>query len=264
MDTGTGLFLGLVFCGTIFLYSQTKDRWNWSKLLKIGKWLIIIFIALIIIFIVYIHFNNKHEKAQTIWESPKITDELMGIKLNDSFNDVQFKFGNLTPSGWYGDVGESYLRRLSSSDLEFISTGRVEKLSDDGIKILSKKYPDLKESIARGLFSFNTDLLPQKNLSVTVKNKKIEAIMYNCADYDGQSVIVNTVGCDTSGEEIQKKFGKDIRILCSKDNASFVRVYDVVRYGVRYYLAQNRVGSFLIAEPKVLETYIGFNYDKCE
>ena len=130
MDTGTGLFLGLVFCGTIFLYSQTKDRWNWSKLIKIGKWLAITLIALTIISIVYIYINNKQEKAQNIWESPKITNELLGIKLNDSFKDVQFKFGNLTPYGWRDGIDESYLRRLSTSDLELISAGRIEKLSN--------------------------------------------------------------------------------------------------------------------------------------
>jgi hypothetical protein len=265
MDTGTGLFLGLVFCGTIFLYSQTKDRWNWSKLKKIGKWLAITLIALIIISIVYIYINNKEEKAQTIWESPKITNELMGIKLNDSFKDVQFKLGKLTPYGWGDDIGESYLRRLSTSDLELISSGKVEKLSDSGIKILSEKYPDLKKSIDGGVFGFNTDISPQKYLVVIVEENKIKTISFDCGnDVAVPDVVVNTVGCNASGEDLQKKFGNDIRILCKKNNTDIQRAYDVVRYGVRYHLVQNRVIGFSIAEPKVLETYIGNNYDKCE
>ena len=38
---GIGIFLGLCFCGFIYLYTQTKDRWNWSKLCKILVYVVI-------------------------------------------------------------------------------------------------------------------------------------------------------------------------------------------------------------------------------
>ena len=36
MDTGTGLFSGLVTLGIIYLYTQTKDRWNWILISKLS------------------------------------------------------------------------------------------------------------------------------------------------------------------------------------------------------------------------------------
>ena len=264
MDTGTGLFLGLVFCGIVFLYSQTKDRWNWSKLIKIGKWLAITFVIAIIITIVYVYIDNHKEEKQIVWDTPKVTNELMGIKLNDSFKDVEFKFGRLIPSGWDENIGESYLRRLSTPDLELISNGKIDQLSEGGIKMLSEKYPDLKKSIENRHFKFSSKTSPQDKLGVFVKDKRVEAIHYDCGNYDSQAIVVNTVGCNTSGEDLQKKFGKDIRILCGKNNTFPERVYDVVRYGVRYHLRQNKVDGFLIAEPKVLETFVGKSWDKCD
>jgi hypothetical protein len=261
MNTGTGLFLGLVFCGTVFLFSQTKDRWDWGILKKIGKWLAISFLVIITITLVYEYIDDNKENAQIVSNSPKITNELMGIKLNDSFKDIEFKFGRLIPSGFSDDIEESYLKRLSTPDLELIAYGEFDKLSEGGIKILSEKFPALQESIAEGDFKFQSKTSPQINLRVFVKSKKIEAILYECADYD--DILVNTVGCNTSGESLQKKFDKDIRILCGKNNTNLDRVYDVVRYGVRYYLTQNRVIGFLIAEPKLLESFVKHNYDKC-
>ena len=32
MSVGEGIFYGLVSLGIIYLYIQTKDRWNWKKI----------------------------------------------------------------------------------------------------------------------------------------------------------------------------------------------------------------------------------------
>lgn len=264
MGTGTGLFLGLVFCGSVFLYSQTKDRWNWSKLKKIGKWLAITLVIAIVITIVYLNIKEIKEE-QNIWDTPKVTNELMGIKLNDSFKDVEFKFGHFIPAGWDDKIGYSDLKRLSTPDLELISEGKYDQLSDGGIKLLSETSPHLKESIEGGHFKSSSKTYPQDKLRLIIKDKRVEAIQFDCGDFSDLDVVVNTISCNTSGEDLQKKFGKDIRVLCSKNNTNLERVYDVVRYGVRYHLSQNKVSAFLIAEPKVLEThFLGKNWDKCE
>ena len=147
METGTGFFLGLVFCGIVFLYSQTKDRWNWSKLKKIVKWLLISLALTILITIVYNYFDNRTEKKQIVWDTPKVTNELMGIKINDSFKDVEFKFGHFIPLGWDDKISDSDLKSLSTPDMELISDGKYDQLSNEGIKLLSEKSPSLKESI---------------------------------------------------------------------------------------------------------------------
>ena len=36
LSTGSGLLLGLVFIGLVFLYLGTKDRWNWILISKLS------------------------------------------------------------------------------------------------------------------------------------------------------------------------------------------------------------------------------------
>lgn len=42
LSTGSGLFLGLVFIGLVFLYLGTKDRWNWILISKLSPLLFIL------------------------------------------------------------------------------------------------------------------------------------------------------------------------------------------------------------------------------
>ena len=49
ISTGTGLFLGLVFVGMVFLYLGTKDRWNWILISKFSPALLIVIIEIYLI-----------------------------------------------------------------------------------------------------------------------------------------------------------------------------------------------------------------------
>ena len=47
MSTGDGIFFASIFISLVILYGQTKDRWNWSKIIKITGVVILIFSIII-------------------------------------------------------------------------------------------------------------------------------------------------------------------------------------------------------------------------
>ena len=96
----------------------------------------------------------------------------------------------------------------------------------------------------------------QERLVVGTEDNRVTRIGYLCEDSDYKSI--NRIDCGDTGEEIFEAFGKDVRVQCLKDKTDpdYVsqRAYDVVKYGVRYFLTSNKVVSFLIASPKQIET----------
>lgn len=79
MTTGEGIFYGLVFLGLIWLYSVTRDRWNWKR---IAKWAVGVFVLPLIGLGLWLGVSNYLESrpqvATVFWGlSPGITkDEL--------------------------------------------------------------------------------------------------------------------------------------------------------------------------------------------
>jgi hypothetical protein len=47
MSVGAGIFLGSVYLGTIYLYVHTRDRWDWSQLIRRGSLLVLLASAVI-------------------------------------------------------------------------------------------------------------------------------------------------------------------------------------------------------------------------
>ena len=89
MSIGLGLFLGLVFCGVVYLYTQTKDRWNWVKGKKIILYLIAASFALGLILWAGFFLNAQYEMR------PRVITEFQGVKLGEKLQDVTFKLGPL-------------------------------------------------------------------------------------------------------------------------------------------------------------------------
>lgn len=91
MDTGTGLFCGLVILGIIYLYTQTKDRWNWKKIVFS---IIGIFLLLLGIFLASLWWPKQLTPiAET--DKPKLITSYDGISLGDTLADVEFKKGKV-------------------------------------------------------------------------------------------------------------------------------------------------------------------------
>ena len=103
-------------------------------------------------------------------------------------------------------------------------------------------------------------------LYMTLRSGLVVDIRYYCRDFDLTSI--NGVSCEASGESIKSKFSDRLRILCRKDtsaeNSTSHRIYEVVEFGVRYYMTSNKVVGILIASPKILEEYFGRNWIPCE
>jgi hypothetical protein len=88
-----------------------------------------------------------------------------------------------------------------------------------------------------------------KSLSLRVgfKDSLIVNITYICKDtYEYTSV--SGIKCNSRGDAIFEKYGKDVRVLCLKDKTDNLyqsyRVYDVVKYGLRHHVFSNVVKAF--------------------
>lgn len=142
---------------------------------------------------------------------------------------------------------------------EFLNIKLEEKLNDvlfrvEGLELDKEKLKRKDESITR---------YTNKNSGVTVDAKlgRISGIVYECKD-DADYMVVNDIFCNDLGDKVLKKYD-DVRILCNKETIKF-RVYDAVKYGVRYYVVSNKVVAFYVSNPSYLETLVGINWDKCE
>ena len=69
MSTGTGIFLSGLIIGLVMLYGQTKDRWNWSKIVRN-----LILVLLSLIFIIY--------QSQNDWKTFQIDFSFKSICVN--------------------------------------------------------------------------------------------------------------------------------------------------------------------------------------
>jgi hypothetical protein len=91
MSVGEGIFYGLVFLGIIYLYIQTKDRWNWKKIVFrfFGGIIVLVLIAVSLDYI----FDNFSRNSFTDNQKPKIITGMNGIELGAKLSDVIFKTG---------------------------------------------------------------------------------------------------------------------------------------------------------------------------
>lgn len=208
-----------------------------------------LFFGFVVVGLVYLYVSTKEQ-----WNWSKIIKRTSLI-LGGLFTlFILLAGGFLAKSKWWD------ARPLLITQLVGVSIG--EKLTDvffkhGDFKRESKADPNDK---SREDYE-NTD----KHIFLTVKDGTVRTVLYDCQEPDYKSM--NGIACGDSGETIKEKFGERVRILCGKektDNGKFVRVYDVVDYGTRYFLHMNKVVALLIATPKDLQSFVGLNWDKCE
>ena len=116
MDTGTGLFCGLVILGVIYLYTQTKDRWNWKKIVfsMIGILLILLGIFWLSLWL------PKQLTPNAGVDKPKLITSSDGISLGDTLADVEFKKGKLkTYQDFFKEKRDNYQDELYIIDRTF-------------------------------------------------------------------------------------------------------------------------------------------------
>src|SRR5690348_5151881 len=91
MDIGLGLLLGLSFCGLIYLYVQTKDRWNWARTRKI------VFIGICTVVVLTILSFASFFAYEYYQRLPRIITGFYGLNLGDTLSDACFKLGPPLP-----------------------------------------------------------------------------------------------------------------------------------------------------------------------
>ncbi len=239
----------MVFCGLVYLYTQTKDRWDWSKLKRILLWLLI---APIILALIVWGGNYLYEEYQ---DRPREPTELNGVKLGEDFSDVVFKFGKpiIKQDSDVKDIQE-LLSTMKTSDGQW---ERMQKVLKDRLEKQSKLQKN--NDLTRYIFPNDVDVM--------FKNKKADFIYVDCRKNSFEKI--NGIGCYGSSASIQDKFGiNNIRVLCSlkadKDSKDLYRAYDIVKYGTRYYLEKDSVFGLAIASSKTLKEAINMNWGKCE
>jgi hypothetical protein len=147
------------------------------------------------------------------------------------------------------------------TDLKGVRLG--EKYSD-----FVFRNPGFKKSKVNLTTANEINYINEENrLSVSLINGKVESVYYYCGP-NSDFTNVNGISCDDFGDKVIEIFAKELRILCGKDKNDLsrhnVRVYDIVKYGVRYFLFNNKVGSVMVTSPEILAGYIGKNWDHCE
>jgi len=113
MTTGTAIFFGAVMVAIAILYSTTKDRWNWKKIIKRAGFIPLGLVVLWALLALYFTISSKIENR------PKKQTELKDVKLGSSKQDIIFLKGkpNLTTEDL---VKEFERRKLPISDKEKI------------------------------------------------------------------------------------------------------------------------------------------------
>jgi hypothetical protein len=87
---GLGIFAGLVVLGVIYLYTQTKDRWNWSRIMKRSLIGIGALITLPVVGILgYLGYDEINDQLNS---RPSLVSGIGGVNLGEKVSDVAFKF----------------------------------------------------------------------------------------------------------------------------------------------------------------------------
>ncbi len=89
MGIGIGIFLGLSICGLIYLYTQTKNDWNWKRIWKrIGIGVCLVILIPILLWLLLIGYESIQRSNDN---KPKKITSLNGVNLGDSLSDVKFR-----------------------------------------------------------------------------------------------------------------------------------------------------------------------------
>lgn len=242
MELGTGIFLSAIFLGLVALFIATKDRWNWRKVVL---WPFGVIVALLVIGGVITYGYELYE------ERPQAPAAFQGIQLGQRLTDVEFKHGK-------ADTKSESISKYLESIKDEAETSQYAEVAAALKDAREEEARAASERVPIGEYWFG-------ETRVTFKDNLVETIFHPC-DPDSTTT-VNQIGCGTSGDGILAKFGSDVRILCQikqSDGDSQSRVYDVTKYGTRYYLTTNSVDAIMVATPSALESYVGLGWGRCK
>lgn len=101
----------------------------------------------------------------------------------------------------------------------------------------------------------------EKSTAVAIRDNKVVRVLYGCME-KFEYTSVNGIDCRSTGDGVFVKYEKDIRVQCQRDkgdsNYLNYRVYDAIKFGIRYHVVSNEVVAFDIATPAELQNSDGF------
>ncbi len=191
--------------------------------------------------ILYTYFSIK----DAYQNRNRIITEFKGISIGENINDVLFKNANINPE-----------------PLE---------LSEPNVRVYSSEnYFD----------QFDGHDFTDESLHIYTKNNLVKNITYVCHQESPDFTKIGGIQCNSSGEDIQKKYQDKVNIYCYTDKQPALddessqnkkpwkkyqsgveqRYYLVKEYGLKYILIKNKVSAIIIENPKDIETK---NYSDC-
>ena len=162
---------------------------------------------------------------------PKVLIEFEGLKLGDTLSDACFKLGPPLP-------------------LANPSTEDPKRCSPNSKEIEMRMFKDA-------------------SVHATFKNDRIISIYYACNQSDIDHTSLNGINCGDKGEDIADKFQENLKVFChviSKEKGPWTayqemsRVYDIAKYGTRFYLSTNTIHGLEISSP---HSNISEDYEPC-
>ncbi len=110
----------------------------------------------------------------------------------------------------------------------------------------------------------------EKSIAVAIGDNRVVRVLYGCME-KFENTSINGIECRSSGDSVFMKYDKAIRVQCLRDkndsNYLNYRVYDSVKFGVRYHVVSNEVVAFDVASPSDFEKLEGFmnaKWTECE
>lgn len=99
MSLGAGVFLGCLFIGCVYLYLNTREVWNWKKILLISAGLLVVLILSFLLLIFWDKLFNEQADISSGKNYSGLIQSYGGIAIDNSIADVEFKFGKLKSEG---------------------------------------------------------------------------------------------------------------------------------------------------------------------
>ncbi len=225
MTVGEGIFYGLVFLGVIYLYIQTKDRWNWKKIVFrfFGGLIGLVLIAVIADYI----FDNFSINSFKENHKPKIISEMNGIELGVKLSDVIFKTGAIRDK----KHADRYNFPLDENKSFFI---------------------DSQSKLVKGIGYWCT----QDEVKYPNSYKSLELNGVRC----GESEF--TIKLNYGKENIRVLCRKKKENI-NEPEPEMVRRYDATEFGVSYLLVTNKVYGMYVYYPDDLKKFSSDNWVEC-
>jgi hypothetical protein len=164
-----------------------------------------------------------------------------------------------------GEKINTYLENLPKLETSIYGITLEEKASDvlfkhEGFKQETNEHWEKKN---RTLYA-NKSGTRSRETSIIVEDNRVKRIVYEC-EKDSRITDLNSVGnifCNDKSEKIVKKYADEVEIFCKNDDYT-LRAYNIKKYGVRFYLASNKVIGTLVANPIEIAS-ISEEFSKCK